>query len=125
MVRRQALEEVGLFDEKFFLYFEDIDLCLRMKAKGWKLIYLPQVKVYHQEGASTVKLGLGRRFAYRQSQLYFYRKHNSKFSYYLLYFYLLINFSALFLEEKLKKDKKRVKAAVFFKLLRKSQHGQN
>ncbi|MFQ5721456.1 MAG: glycosyltransferase family 2 protein [Candidatus Aminicenantales bacterium] len=125
LVRRQALERVGFFDEKFFLYFEDIDLCLRMKAKGWKLIYLPQAKAYHQEGVSTVRLGLGRRFAYRQSQLYFYRKHNSKFSYYLLYFYLLINFSGLFLKEKLNKDKKRVKAAAFFELLRNSQYGQN
>jgi len=118
LVRRQALEEVGFFDENFFLYFEDIDLCLRMRSRGWKLIYLPSAKIYHQGGVTTASLGLGRRFEYRKSQLYFYRKHNSKLSYYLLCFYLFINFLGLLLREKLKKDRNEVKAAQFFKLLR-------
>ena len=45
--RANALKEVGLFDEKFFLYFEDTDLCRRFWEKNWKVVYLPVAKVIH------------------------------------------------------------------------------
>ena len=53
VVRRRALEEVGLFDERFFMYFEDADLCRRAREAGWSIYYLPEVEVTHQAGGST------------------------------------------------------------------------
>ena len=47
LLRRKALEDVGLLDEGFFLYYEDIDLCYRLKARGWKVYYNPQIQVVH------------------------------------------------------------------------------
>ena len=93
LVRRDVLIEVGAFDENFFLYFEDIDLCLRIKQKGYRLVYLPQAKVYHEGGASTSLDETSSRFEYRKSQLYFYQKHNSRVSLRLLRLYLFLKFS--------------------------------
>jgi len=47
MIRKKALEEVGLFDERFFLYFEDVDLSRRMKLAGWKVFYLASSEMFH------------------------------------------------------------------------------
>lgn len=47
LLRKKALDQVGLFDERFFLYFEDEDLCARMWRKGWEVVYIPQAKAYH------------------------------------------------------------------------------
>jgi GT2 family glycosyltransferase len=97
LTRKDILEEVGLFDEKFFLYFEDIDLCIRIGKNGYVLGYLPQARVYHLGGASTEGLKLFSRYSYRKSQLYYYQKHNSKASLMLLRTYLRINFNLLIL----------------------------
>jgi GT2 family glycosyltransferase len=53
LLRRQALEQVGLFDETFFLYFEETDLCRRMKGAGWKIAFVRASRVEHVEGGST------------------------------------------------------------------------
>ncbi len=95
LMRKDILEEVGLFDEKYFLYFEDIDLCVRIREKGYVLEYLPQARVYHLGGASTEGLKLFSRYYYRKSQLYFYQKHNSKAALSLFRLYLRVNFSLL------------------------------
>lgn len=52
MIRRDVIESVGLLDERFFTYAEDLDYCLRAIARGWKLLYVPQAIVYH-EGSAT------------------------------------------------------------------------
>jgi N-acetylglucosaminyl-diphospho-decaprenol L-rhamnosyltransferase len=53
VLRRRLLEEVGLFDEGFFLYFEETDLCRRAHAAGWEVWFLAEASVTHMEGAST------------------------------------------------------------------------
>ena len=53
LLRKSVLEEVGYFDEDYFLYGEDIDLCFRIKEKGYKVMYVPQVKILHIKGASS------------------------------------------------------------------------
>jgi GT2 family glycosyltransferase len=52
--RRRTLEEIGPMDERFFMYFEDVDLCRRAREAGWIVYYLPQVEVLHHTGASTL-----------------------------------------------------------------------
>jgi len=53
MLRAEMLEQIGLFDETFFLYFEETDLCLRAARAGWSTHYLPQSRVGHLGSAST------------------------------------------------------------------------
>lgn len=53
VVRRAAWDEVGGFDEGFFMYLEDVDLCWRLKAKGWRVRYEPAARVVHAIGRST------------------------------------------------------------------------
>ena len=52
-VRRRTLEEIGPMDERFFMYFEDADLCRRAREAGWLVYYLPHVEILHHSGAST------------------------------------------------------------------------
>ncbi|HEV7662987.1 MAG TPA: glycosyltransferase family 2 protein [Chloroflexota bacterium] len=52
-VRADALAQVGLFDERFFMYSEELDWCRRFRAAGWKIAYVPRAKVVHLEGGST------------------------------------------------------------------------
>ncbi len=79
MLRREALEDIGLLDENFFLYFEDNDLCLRLRQKGWKVYFNPRIEVVHLGGESLIK-NKSARAEYYKSLLYFYRKHYGKFA---------------------------------------------
>ena len=53
MCRNSAVQEAGMFDESFFMYWEDCDLCLRLAAAGWKLVVLPELAVEHLVGGSS------------------------------------------------------------------------
>lgn len=53
MTRRSVLEKVGLFDEDYWMYAEDIDLCFRIKQAGFKVMYVPEVSVTHLKGISS------------------------------------------------------------------------
>ncbi|OGM18325.1 hypothetical protein A2686_03150 [Candidatus Woesebacteria bacterium RIFCSPHIGHO2_01_FULL_38_10] len=55
LTRRKVLDQVGWFDEEYFLDGEDIDLCWKIKKKGWKIIYYPLVSILHLKGASKGK----------------------------------------------------------------------
>lgn len=63
MIRRSTLEQVGPMDEGFFLYFEEMDLCRRVRIGGWQVWLVPQSRVCHWEGSST-GISTGRRPAY-------------------------------------------------------------
>ncbi|MDI6803210.1 MAG: glycosyltransferase family 2 protein [Bacteroidota bacterium] len=89
MVRRSIFEEVKGFDEKYFMYFEDSDICKRIKNLGYKICYFPGTTVVHQANA-TVKAIETINFEYRKSQLYYYKKHLSLISRMLLQLYLFI-----------------------------------
>lgn len=95
LAKRAALEAAGLFDEAFFIYFEDIDLCQRISGQGFKLVFVPAVKVSHAGGAATSSRRWQSRLEYRRSQLHFYKKHNSRLSSRLLRFYLKSTILAL------------------------------
>ncbi|MFH1896245.1 MAG: glycosyltransferase family 2 protein [bacterium] len=53
LVRREAFEQIGGFDEDFFLYGEDVDFCYRIKQAGWQIMYLPQWQAKHYKGGSV------------------------------------------------------------------------
>lgn len=88
LARREALTAVQGFDEQFFIYFEDIDLCYRLRREGWRIMLCPKARVYHWGGTSTSQKNLWSRYHYRRSQLYFYLKYNSPWAVKILRFYL-------------------------------------
>lgn len=53
LTRKSVLDKVGLFDENFFMYGEDLDLCLRIKKAGYKVMFVPDVKIVHYKGVSS------------------------------------------------------------------------
>jgi len=56
LARREMLRDVGLMEEKYFLYFEDADWSLRARRKGWRLLYQPDARLWHKEGAQSKKV---------------------------------------------------------------------
>ena len=76
MTRRAALEGVGGFDERFFLYEEDADLCRRMRAAGWRIVFTPAAEVRHALGRSMAEAPRRSRLEYHRSHLLYYHKHN-------------------------------------------------
>ena len=73
-LRREALEEIGGFDEKYFMYVEDVDLCWRMWRASWSVGYLPQGEVYHHIGMSSRAVPTRMVFHHHASMLRFHRK---------------------------------------------------
>lgn len=74
MIRRSALKDVGLMDERFFLYFEDVDWCYRMKKGGWRVCYIPQAEMIHHHRRESAK-GMNRTlFFHIMSMFHFYDK---------------------------------------------------
>jgi len=53
VVRKKAVDEVGVFDGRYFMYFEDVDWCWRFWEKGHKVIYNPLIKVFHYHGKAS------------------------------------------------------------------------
>ena len=76
LIRSKAIEEVGLLDEKFFMYGEDIDWCYRIKNCDWKIIYYSNATIIHYKGASNSKKQ-NRRMIYEfyRAMYIFYNKH--------------------------------------------------
>lgn len=81
LIRREALDQVGLFDPRFFLYCEEVDHCRRVKAAGWKVMFYPDTSVVHIGGESAKAVGQitasGRQISALQleSELLYIRKH--------------------------------------------------
>ena len=83
IIRRAALEQVGYFDEAFFLYYEEVDLCQRMKQAGYKLWYWPDIVIVHYGGESSKtvnsltmsKSGAQLTLWRMRSEFLYYRKH--------------------------------------------------
>jgi len=67
MIKRDVFKEIGLLDEKMFLYYEDVDFCLRARIAGWKVMYCPESLVYHTRGGLTPRSSIfrGNAVAYR------------------------------------------------------------
>ena len=75
LVRRAAWEQVGLLDEGFFLYYEDLDWCRRMRCAGWRLYRVPDARVIHYGGQSAARAGRRVHRAFFASRWRYFRKH--------------------------------------------------
>lgn len=104
VIRREVLEEIGLFDEGYFLYFEEVDLCRRAKSAGWEVWYLPEAGIVHLEGASTgITATRKRRASYwYDSRRRYFAKHRGRTGLILADLAFLITRSALLLRRTLR-----------------------
>jgi len=78
LIRKSVLEMVGLLDEKFFMYGEDVDLSYRIILAGYKNYYFPETKIIHYKGKSTNKNSVNYIFHFYKAMLIFSKKHFSK-----------------------------------------------
>ena len=75
MIRRDALASVGLLDERFFMYCEEIDWCLRARRAGWQIYQLPTAKIVHHVGQSTAQFREEMLVELHRSRYYLFQKH--------------------------------------------------
>jgi GT2 family glycosyltransferase len=78
LMRKDALDKVGLLDEDFFMYGEDIDLSYRIIKGGWKNYYFPEARIIHYKGESTKKSSVNFVFVFYNAMIIFARKHFSQ-----------------------------------------------
>ena len=76
LVRRADAEAVGLMDERFFMYAEDVDFCAAIRARGRRVLFWPFAQVTHLRGRSRATASAATEQAYRRSQLAIYEKHH-------------------------------------------------
>jgi GT2 family glycosyltransferase len=92
VIDRSLYQEIGGFDEKFFLYVEDADLCRRVRQLGQKVHLTSEVRIVHHLGQSVAKLRGRAMLEAKRSQLRYYGKHNGKWAMVVLRRYLLFRF---------------------------------
>jgi GT2 family glycosyltransferase len=90
LARYSLLEQLGGFDEGFFLYEEDVDLCVRARQAGSQVLYTPRAEVVHHLGRSMEQASARAQEAYRESHLRFYAKHNGPLDRALLRLWMLL-----------------------------------
>lgn len=76
LLRREALEQVGGLDERFFMYSEELDWCRRMRQAGWEIAYLPTATIVHYEGQSSGQVVAVRHIHFETSKVLYFRKHH-------------------------------------------------
>lgn len=75
LMRGKVVEQIGMLDEAFPIFFNEVDWCLRCKRAGWKIYFTPDVEIIHYGGASTTQVGAAMAWESRRGLLQFYAKH--------------------------------------------------
>jgi N-acetylglucosaminyl-diphospho-decaprenol L-rhamnosyltransferase len=78
LLRREAFDEVGAFDEGYFMYVEDVDLCTRLRSAGWKVLFSPEVEAVHAIGVSARGQSRRMAFAHSASIYRYFEKHRAQ-----------------------------------------------
>lgn len=77
LIRRKVLDQIGLFDEDYFMYSEEVDLCCRIRQAGWSIYWVPQAVVVHYGGQSTDQVAAEMFLHLYQGKILYFRKHYS------------------------------------------------
>jgi hypothetical protein len=88
MIRRKVFEEAGLFDEHYFFYLEDVDLCLQVNRLGYDVVYFPVVDIIHMFGGSSNQHPDHLHKLYDKSMAYYFRKNMPGIQYLLALLYI-------------------------------------
>jgi GT2 family glycosyltransferase len=78
MIRREVVDQIGPLDERFFMYGEELDWCLRAKRAGWSVMYYPEAQIVHYKGESTKYNSRKAAIEFYRAMYLFHRKHFAK-----------------------------------------------
>lgn len=99
LARRAVVEQIGGFDEGYFMYSEELDWCRRASQAGWGTVYLPVARVIHYEGKSSEQAIAARHIRFQTSKLRYFRKYHGTAAAALLRAFLLASFAGEWLFE--------------------------
>ena len=98
LIRKEVFDKIGLFDENFFLWFEETDLEKRAKEAGFKVVYYPKAVVKHLVGQSTRQIHpMKRQAIWNQSLRYYFQKHKSALEQTVLVPFIIVSYVPVFL----------------------------
>jgi GT2 family glycosyltransferase len=92
LVRRKAIEQIGLMDKRYFVYGDDPDWCFRFRKKGWKIIFTPEAEIIHYGGQTTKRMVDEFKLQLFGSKLIFVKLHSNFLEFYLACFFTGIFF---------------------------------
>jgi N-acetylglucosaminyl-diphospho-decaprenol L-rhamnosyltransferase len=124
LTRRAVLDQVGGFDEGYFMYSEELDWCRRVKAAGWRAVYLPSARIVHYEGRSSEQVVATRHIRFQTSKVRYFRKFHGRLAAGALRAFLLATFAAELVLEAVKwllgskRPLRRERIAAYAQLLR-------
>ncbi len=78
LLNRQAYDDIGGFDERYFLHFEDLDYCQRLSNKGWQVLFVPFVQIEHRQGVSSAQAPVQVILYKHKSMLRYFYQHGGK-----------------------------------------------
>lgn len=93
MTRREAIDDVGLMDEEYFMYSEELDWCRRFKDAGWRIVYFPNAQVKHHVGKSSEQAVVQRHINFQRAKLRYFRKFHGPWVSFVLRVILLVNYA--------------------------------
>lgn len=102
MTRRTVLEQVGGFDEGYFMYSEELDWCRRVKEAGWRIVYLPTAQIVHHEGKSSEQVVAARHIRFQTSKVRYFRKFHGPLAAQILRVFILVAFAVEWVIEAMK-----------------------
>ncbi len=77
LIRKKVIDQIGLMDERFFLFYNDVDFCYRIKQAGWKIYFYPEAKIFHAEGASTGQVKVKKIILSHWGHFFYLKKYHS------------------------------------------------
>ncbi len=95
LIRREALNQVGLLDEQFFMYAEDLDLCYRIKQQGWQVWYNAAVTVLHYKGQSSRQRSTFANVKFYETMRLFHDKHFKQQTFFLVNWFIYVGIALL------------------------------
>jgi GT2 family glycosyltransferase len=93
LVRKSVIDQVGMMDEAFFMYSEEVDWCYRFKAAGWKILFTPEVECIHVWGGSSRAVKIETLIRLYRARVQFFRKHYGRLNAFL--YKIILTFNSL------------------------------
>ncbi|MBI3762165.1 MAG: glycosyltransferase family 2 protein [Chloroflexi bacterium] len=124
LVRRAVVEQIGGFDEEFFMYSEEMDFCRRARTAGWRVVYFPGAKIYHFEGKSSEQAIPERHIRFQRSKVRYFRKYHGPLTASALRLFLLTSYLQQLLLEGVKglvghkRELRRQRVRAYWQVLR-------
>ncbi|MBZ0310062.1 MAG: glycosyltransferase family 2 protein [Anaerolineae bacterium] len=133
LARREVYEQIGGLDDRYIMFFEELDWCKQAKLKGWKVVYKGDSYVTHHGGQSTEQVGTRKHIHFQHSKLQYFRKFHGRLAAFLLRLVLIANYGIQILIEgakgavghkpELRRERVLTYAAVLRSLLNKAKGG--